>query len=110
MIQITHDSQLGTLTMFPSSKLEEIKKEDITLITGKIKAGQLTDLDGFFSEEVIYLGIYEEQLQFKVGESKDLFDHDTWCNSFTVIDEETLTACYQAGTLRDFRWKKGEWR
>ena len=99
IIQITHDPKLGTLTMFPSSKLEEIKREDVTLVTGKIKAGQLTDLDGFFSEEVIYLGIYKEQLQFKVGESKDLFDHDTWCNSFTVIDKETLTTCYQTNSI-----------
>jgi len=109
-IETIYDSKMGTLTLFPFERIEEIEPIDIELVTGNIKAGESTDLNGFFSQEVVYLGMYANQLQFKVGESIDLFDRTIWCNSFSKVNESCLVTCYQAGTARDFQWKRGAWR
>lgn len=104
------DSQIGLIRVFNTKNIIHIKKEDISLGGNIIKAGSKTTLNNFFNEEVVYLGLYEDWMQFQVGEDNNLFEHQIYTNEFKKIDDERILSIYQIGTARDFLFKDGVWK
>lgn len=109
MVQTIIDSKIGTINIFDKDDLNLIQKLDIELVTGVLRAGEHTTLSNFFNSPVVFLGVYQNYLQFEIGKDANLFNTTIWCNAFKKIDKETLLTSYQSGTIRDYRFKNGKW-
>lgn len=86
-------------------------KEPITLNTGSINVGDMTDMHGWFTKPVRFCGILQDQQAgsikkaiFYIGESSgDLF-FNTACQYYDVtfiIGPDHIGKSYKTGTFRD---------
>lgn len=103
-------SEFGLLKIFNLESLELIRKEEITVNNNRLIPGQKTTLDGFFNSEVVYLGLYNQYMQFQIGIDSNLFATEIYSNEFKKIDETTILTIYQPGTARDYNFKNGAWK
>lgn len=104
------DGKIGLIKVFDEENISCISPETVTLGGEVLFAGQKTTLNDFFNSEVVYLGIHERYMQFKIGEQHDLFSHEIWTNEFKKIDENRIMTIYSHGTARDFIFKNGVWK
>lgn len=104
------DGKIGLIKVFDDENIKCISPKTVTLGGNALVAGQKTTLHDFFNGEVVYLGIHEGYMQFKIGEQRDLFSHEIWTNEFKKIDENRIMTIYSHGTARDFIFKNGVWQ
>lgn len=104
------DGKIGLIKVFDEETIECISPDTVTLCGETLFAGQKTTLNDFFNAEVIYLGMHDSYMQFKIGEYHDLFSHEIWANEFKKIDENRIMTIYAHGTARDFIFKNGVWK
>ena len=104
------DSKIGRINVFYNGEEKSIidsNIEPIQLISGEVLvANTKTSLNDFFSEEVLFLGKIGNQLQFVIGEERDLFNETLYCQSLSLVGDDMFINIYQIGTARDYRWKK----
>ncbi|CAA6821450.1 MAG: Unknown protein [uncultured Sulfurovum sp.] len=100
------------MRIFNNDELQGIKKDSVVLGGATLQAGEKTTLNDFFNGEVTYLGIYEDYLQFEIGKEVNLFETLTYTNEFSRVDENRILTIYQAGTARnyDFKREQGYWK
>jgi hypothetical protein len=105
------DSKIGLINIFNVDELDTLIDKREMLLNGKtlIPNGK-TSLDGFFDEDVEYLGLYDGYMQFKIGEEVNLFNSSVWVSSFKKLTEQRIMTIYQAGTARDYNFKNGAWK
>lgn len=105
------DAKLGLINIFDDNEIDKyIEKIDTPLNGYTLKPNTKTNLDGFFNGEVEYLGVYDEFMQFKIGQKTDLFGTRYWVNSFKKITDTRICTIYKAGTARDYNFRKGVWK
>jgi len=104
------DTGIGLIRVFKAEALSHIEKVEVSINGTTLKAGDKTTLDNFFSEEVIYLGVYDGYMQFQVGKDNNLFESSIYTNEFKKIDENRILTIYQLGTARDHFFKDGVWK
>ena len=107
----TIDSKIGIINIFTENEADTlIEKTDAFLGETVLTPGTRTTLNGFFNGDVVYLGIYDEHLQFKIGENSDLFGFEIWTNAFKKINDNRICTVYQLGTARDYIYRNGVWK
>jgi hypothetical protein len=106
------DSKIGLMRIFNDHELQDIKKDSVILGGATLKVGEKTTLNDFFSANVIYLGIYENYMQFQIGLEVNLFETLIYTNEFKRVDENRIVTIYQLGTARnyDFKIKDKIWK
>ena len=104
------DSKLGLLSVFNQDNIHLIEKKSFVLGGIELIPGQKTSLHNFFNDDVIYLGFYEDFLQFQIGIDYNLFETLFWCNEFKRINENHILTIYQLGTARNYQFKNGFWK
>ena len=104
------DSKIGLIKIFNESGLNEIEEVEITLANHTLKPNDETTLNEFFNEPVVYLGLHDGYMQFKVGQEENLFDSNTYTSEFKKISENRIMNIYQVGTARDYNFKNGIWK
>lgn len=104
------DNKIGLIKIFNSNNISEIDPVETTLGDTTLIPNTKTTLNDFFNQEVVYLGIHEDYLQFKIGEEVDLFGDKIYTNEFKKINDHRIMTIYQVGTARDYNFKKGIWK
>lgn len=101
-IVISINTQQGD---FIASKTKlEFRNEDLVLESGVIKVGEKTNLHGWFTEPIEFLGFYGKNAAvFDLGvDSGDLFSGDTYYYDVTyILLPNRIGKSYKAGSFRD---------
>lgn len=103
------DNKIGLIRVFNENALALIKKESVSINDIVLNAGDKTTLNDFFESEVIYLGVFDDYLQFQIGKDNNLFESSIYTNEFKKIDENRILTIHQVGTARDYFFKNGTW-
>lgn len=104
------DSRLGLIKIFNQDNISLVKKESIFLNGETLKPNGKTTLNNFFNNEVVYLGLHDDYMQFEIGREQDLFNESIYCSEFKRISDTRIMTIYQVGTARDYNFKKGIWK
>lgn len=102
----------GIVYVIEDNELSKIENKSIQINNVVFNTGEETTFFDLFNSPVIYLGLYDEFMLFKIGEEVNLFESLTYANAFCKIDESRIMTVYQAGTARDYVYKevKGVWQ
>lgn len=102
----------GIVYVIEDNELSKIENKSIQVNNVVFNTGEETTFFDLFNSPVIYLGLYDEFMLFKIGEEVNLFESLTYANAFCKIDENRIMTVYQAGTARDYVYKevKGVWQ
>jgi hypothetical protein len=89
---------------------KELHRESITLVSLKLEPKERTDLRGFFIRELIYLGYFMKdnvpEMIFEIGKDNDKY----YYQSLYKISETRILSSYTHNRLRDWNYKKLEWK
>lgn len=117
MIDFYIEPQLGgmVITLTNAEEKDYFKKENVELHGKILKVGDLTNLDGIFTENVRYAGIFYKNSNLKVmcfciGERRDLFERVAYYNCFYYLSPTRIVAKYSTKTARDYNWINNCWK
>ncbi len=104
------DSKLGLLRVFTEEATNLIKKVPVQINGIIINAGDKTTLNDFFENEVVYLGLFDDYMQFQIGQDNNLFESSIYTNEFKKINDNRILTIHQLGTARDYIFLNGKWK
>ena len=105
------DNQGSGYIVTEKKALDEIRREGVTINGSKIKPGQHTSIQGYFSRPLEYLGLIgENEMLFRIGEQSDLFGTKIYLQSVFRISESRLFEMFSHNSGRDFIFVNGKWK
>ncbi len=96
----------GMVYVIQDNQLEKIENKSIQVNNVVFNTGDKTTFFNLFSEEVVYLGLYDDWMLFQIGKKVNLFESLIYANGFYKVDENRIMNIYQKGTARDYVYKE----
>jgi hypothetical protein len=93
---------------------EFIDKIEVEILGQKLIPESMTNLNGYFFEDVKYCGLKKDsehiKMIFYTGENSDLFDTKKYYYCLYLINNKRIANVYAHGSCRDFIFKNGKWK